>query len=79
MDIGSRIVRWRELRGMSQAELARRVGVTRSTACRWEGDRGKAGTNTPKMRHVERIAKVLGVTMAKFYATTLPKSRRRSS
>ena len=57
--IGRRVRMWRELLGVSQAELARRLSVTPSTVCDWE-----SGRHSPK---VERVAKALGLSMPQFY------------
>lgn len=54
--LGDRLMRLREERGLSRAELARRVGVSNQAATAWE----RAGSQ-PHMRHLRRIASVLGV------------------
>lgn len=46
----------REAVGLTQAELARRVGVQSTQVSRWE-----RGTATPSARHVRRLARALGV------------------
>ena len=53
----ARIRRARALSGLSQAELARRVGVERSAVSQWETP---AGT-TPSSQHVADIAIAAGV------------------
>ena len=57
--VGRRVRMWRELLGVAQADLARRIGVTPSTVCDWE-----SGRHSPK---VERVVKALGLTMVQFY------------
>ncbi|MBX5455110.1 MAG: helix-turn-helix domain-containing protein [Acidobacteriia bacterium] len=53
---GERIRQARLERGMTQEELAERVGVSRSAVAQWETDRaGQVGA------HLTRIAQVLGV------------------
>ena len=50
--------RIRESRGLSQAELARRARVGRSSLIDWE-----AGRTTPRSKPLQRVAEVLGVAM----------------
>jgi DNA-binding transcriptional regulator YiaG len=52
---GVRIRHLREALGLSQAVLALKVGVHRSTVIRWE-----TGTRHPPARHREALARVLG-------------------
>lgn len=54
--IGARIKMARKVAGLTQAELAERVGVSRSAVAQWEtGRTGQVGTN------LTRIAEILGV------------------
>lgn len=58
-DTGARIRAARLARGMTQADLARAVGVTRSAVAQWETERaGQVRGN------LTRIAAVLGVSLA---------------
>ncbi|MGB9920922.1 MAG: LexA family protein [Moorellales bacterium] len=59
MKIGVRIRRLREERGMSQAELARRAGISPQYMCDIELDRAN-----PALGTLERVAAALGVTVA---------------
>ena len=54
------IKKYRELRGMTQDELSRLVGVDRVTIANWE-----AGRTEPKMSQVLRLAEALGTTVEK--------------
>lgn len=56
-DLGHRIRELRQLRGVSQAELARRTGVTASAVSQWEGKQvtGLKGST------LVRVAKALSV------------------
>jgi transcriptional regulator with XRE-family HTH domain len=54
-DIGERIKAAREALNMSQADLARKVGVDASRLCRWE--RGEE----PRFASVKKLAKALGI------------------
>jgi len=65
MDIGSRIARWRNVRGLSRQDLAKAVGVTDAAVYQWEGT-GETKT-TPSVPHLERVVKALGLTMGQFY------------
>lgn len=66
MDIGSRIARWRQARGLTRQDLAKAVGVTDAAVYQWEGT-GDAKTS-PSVTHLERVVKALGLTMGKFYS-----------
>lgn len=54
--LSDRIRRARSLCGMSQSELAARVGVGRGTVTRWEHPAG----NAPSTRHLIEIARSTG-------------------
>ncbi|MHB2169980.1 helix-turn-helix domain-containing protein [Alsobacter sp. R-9] len=55
-DCGLHIRAWRETRGLTQAELAERLGATAATVSRWEsGDRGLL------VEQLVDIADVLGI------------------
>ena len=58
---GERIVKYRRLSGITQKELAHRLGVDPSTLARWERDKGK-----PFRINLERVATFL--TSAKLLA-----------
>ena len=49
---------FREKRGMSQAQLAERAGVTREYIARLE-----SGKHDPPLSRVDKLAKALGVTL----------------
>jgi transcriptional regulator with XRE-family HTH domain len=50
----AQITKWRELRGLTQRQLATRLGTSSSSLCRWE-----SGENTPKRDHVEKLDELL--------------------
>ncbi len=56
---GETIRRLRENRGLSQLELARKVGIAQNTAYRWE-----SGDRSPSKRKIEALAEALGVSVA---------------
>lgn len=49
----------RQRLGWSQEEIAKKVGVNRSTVCKWE-----QGTIEPGLDTIEKLAGVLGVSAA---------------
>lgn len=57
-DIGKRIRALRKRRGLTQADFARLVGVTRPTVISWE-----RGITVPVLYTLRRLAAVLGVTL----------------
>ena len=57
MDLSQKVRRLRESRDWSQAELARRAGVTKSAISTYE-----LGTRTPSADVVRSFAKVFGVS-----------------
>ncbi len=55
-EIASRLRRQRELRRLSQQELASELGVASNTVSRWE-----TGTSKPRLEDLDRIARTLGL------------------
>lgn len=72
MDIGQRIAAWREAKGLSQQQLAEKIGVTYAAVYQWEVD-GESRT-TPSLTKLEKCAEVFGVTMEQFYGP-IPKAK----
>ena len=58
IDVGSRIKVARDYRGMTQQELADKVGINRTTLTGYE-----SGHRTPDLFTAKRIAAALGVSM----------------
>lgn len=56
-EIGNRIRKYRELRGMSQKELAERIGVSNSRVSNWE-----QGINRPDADILAQLCRVLNVS-----------------
>jgi transcriptional regulator with XRE-family HTH domain len=56
--LGHRIERRRQVLGMTQEELARRVGVNRASIGNWE-----SGRHFPK-RYIGKLEEILGITLA---------------
>lgn len=59
MNVGDRIRERREKIGLTQTELARRLGIDKGTVWRWE-----AGRTSPQRGQLQRVAAMLGVTPA---------------
>ena len=57
--IGDDLAVWRKLRGMTQAQLADRAGVARTTLIRLEG-----GDGAVSLENVLRVARALGILEA---------------
>jgi HTH-type transcriptional regulator/antitoxin HipB len=76
-DLGERVRQLRESEGLSQRELAERIGSTQPAIARLE-----AGGVTPSLGTLERIADALGTTLVvelAFPSGQPPTSRRRST
>ncbi len=58
MSIGSRIKKARQAAGISQADLAQAMGITRSACSQWESDQGTG----PRRERLEVLAAELGVS-----------------
>lgn len=59
--IGEKLRAMRRESGMTQAELARAVGVTQHSIAQWE-----TGGRAPSMRHAVELSKVLGASPTEF-------------
>lgn len=57
MQLGEKIFQCRRRLGLSQEELAERVGVTRQAVSKWEN-----GASVPELTTLAALAKVFGVT-----------------
>lgn len=62
MPLAARIAAWREHAKMSQADIGRRLGLTRQSVGAWE-----RGESPPTQENLEALARLLGVTMSQFY------------
>ena len=65
MGVSENIKRLRKQAGMTQAELAEKLDVARSTITQWE-----TGWSSPRMRMVQKLADVFGVTSADMLSET---------
>lgn len=59
---GLRVRHWRELKGVSQLDLAERVKMDPARLCRIENGRTRARAD-----EIERLAKELDLSMPEFY------------
>lgn len=76
--LGHRIRRWRELAGLTQDQLAERVGVVQSAVANWE-----SATNTPGFQNLLAVVAALdeelprpGMDLPRFFGD-LPKKAKR--
>lgn len=59
---GQRVKHWREIRGLSQVELAERAEMDNTKLCRIE-----KGETEARARDIEQLAAALDLTMPEFY------------
>ena len=64
MQIGQRLVTWRNLWGFSQRELARRAGLTNGTLSQIE-----QGNTSPSLQTIEKLAVAFGLDTQTFKKT----------
>lgn len=68
ISLAERIRRWRESReGMSKADLARAVGVSRQAVDNWEAGKKRKKGGEPSHDHVAKIAAAIGVSVSVFW------------
>ena len=60
--LGKLIKTWRILSEMTQAELAKKIGVSRSTVGFWE-----SGTKEPSATHFIRLVTIMGIPWESIY------------
>lgn len=70
MPVSANIRRLREQSGMTQSDLAEKLGVARSTVTQWEN-----GWSSPRMGMVQKLAGVFRVTSADIVADSVPKTK----
>lgn len=63
MAFGSRVKHLLRMHGISQSELARRIGVRQQTLCTWIS----RDTAPTKVSHLSAMARHLGVSMDELY------------
>ena len=62
MELGTRIVTWLRLRGMTQRKLAKLVGVSGGAVTSWV-----KGETSPTQKNLLAIADALGLSLAEFF------------
>lgn len=62
LEPGQRVRHWRELRGVTQADLAAGAEMDNARLCRIEN-----GKTEPRAEEIERLAAALGLSMPEFY------------
>jgi transcriptional regulator with XRE-family HTH domain len=73
IQLGERIVRWREHRGKSQAALASEIGCSPSAVAQWE-----LGQTAPTQANLAALTEALDVTLAQFWGRVPTKKRKAS-
>ncbi len=61
-EFGNRIAHYRKLKGLSQSEMAKMLGITQSHLSRWE-----SGSVAPNTANVLALAKVLGCQVSDLF------------
>lgn len=64
MDLGSRIAAWRKVRGWTQEQLGKKVGVTKAAVSMWEGGKHQG---KPLQENLDKVVQALGLTYQQFY------------
>ena len=62
MDLGSQIRQLRTSQGITQAELAFRIGVAPPLLCQWERN-----VKTPRLDNLEAVVNALGLRLSEFF------------
>jgi transcriptional regulator with XRE-family HTH domain len=66
--LSERIKRWREDRdGLTVPELAKRLKIFPEAVYQWE-----SGTTQPTIKHLEKVASILGISLEVFYGEPPP-------
>lgn len=63
----------RKQAGISQKELAQRLGVNQASVCLWE-----SGKNSPRVGRLQKIAEILGCTVEDLFETECKKRGNRA-
>lgn len=71
LDLGSRLRRFREAKGFSQRELARRAGISNATVSQIESN-----TISPSVGALKRILDALPIPLSDFFAEEAPETDR---
>ena len=58
MDIGEKIAHYRTMLNMTQVQVAKALGITRSAINSWE-----MGQSTPQLKHIVALCGVFGVSI----------------
>ena len=58
MEIGNKIMELRKKKGLSQEELAEKIGVARQTISKWE-----LGETSPDLKQAKELSKVFKVSL----------------
>jgi len=67
VELGRRINHWRTKAGLTQLELAEKIGVSDAVVSMWETEKATPGT-----KNLAAVAEACGVTLAKFWKQLPP-------
>ena len=63
VDIGKNIKRFRQEKGLTQADLARALGVTCQAVSKWE-----TSANSPDITLIPKLAELFGISISELFA-----------
>ena len=63
VDIGKNIKRFRQKKGLTQADLARALGVTCQAVSKWE-----TSANSPDIALIPKLAELFGISISELFA-----------
>ena len=73
--LGCRIKTWRTAKGLTQRQLAKKIGISTTAVHYWEREDGLR--TSPKERHLTAAVAAFGISMERFYGR-LPKVKARA-
>jgi transcriptional regulator with XRE-family HTH domain len=74
MELGERIVRWRERHGFTQAALAERIGISPAAVAQWE-----LGDTVPTTQNMKKIADAFDISLHEFWGRPPAAKRKKAS
>jgi len=66
MELGERLAAWRKIRGLSQGDVAKALGITRAAVSQWE-DTEESKRTSPTQAHLNAFVALIGVSLAEFH------------
>ncbi len=63
MNLGSRIAAWRKVKGLSERDVAQKLGITPPAVYQWED-----GKTVPSTKNLTKlVVEIFGISMERFY------------